>query len=98
MTNDILDESAAITKIEQLGGTLTRDESLRRRPVAEVFTNAVGFKDEDLSLLQSFPGLKIVRLLIAYGCCRETGLRVKELDGTQAHGHEDHGCQCQGYR
>ncbi|HEY3965415.1 MAG TPA: hypothetical protein VGM05_12740, partial [Planctomycetaceae bacterium] len=75
VADDNLDESQAIEKVEQLGGSVIRDDKLPGRPVIGVhLQRSKKFNDEDMRLLVAFPSL--TRLMLNR---QITNVGVKEL-------------------
>lgn len=58
-----IDESAAIAKIELLGGKVTKDDSLLAQPVIEIdLRGSQRFRDAHVLLLKQFPNLRSLSL------------------------------------
>ena len=71
--DDSLDETAAVAKIELLGGKVTRDETLPGNPVTEIdFRESTKFNEKYLHLLRVFKNLKL--LFIEGVILTDTGL------------------------
>jgi hypothetical protein len=62
-TEEQVDESPSIAKIELLGGKVTRDETLLARPVIEIdLRGSQRFRDGHVQILKQFPHLKTLTL------------------------------------
>jgi len=76
LADDQSDDSAALTKIELLGGKLTRDDAVAGRPVTAIsFAGSQKIADGHLRLLKSLPSVKSLKL----NGTRITDAGLKEL-------------------